>query len=133
MLIGTLPQAGILDAILAKLKQKLTAVIYIESSKESIVARLSSRWTCSKCKKVYNSITNPPKEEGVCDDDGAKLIQRDDDKPETVGKRYDTFMEKTHPLIEYYEKTGLLVRYDGNVPLAQSIAAAEKIIAKIAK
>jgi adenylate kinase len=129
----TLPQAPMLESILAKLNQKLTAVIYIESSKESVVKRLSSRWTCEKCKKVYNTVSLPSKKVGICDDDGAKLIQRDDDKPETIAKRYDTFIEKTSPLIQYYEKKGLLHRYDGNVPPAESITAAEKIIAKIVK
>jgi len=129
----TLPQADMLEGILAKLNQKLTAVIYIESSKESVVSRLSSRWTCSKCKKVFNTITMPPKKIGVCDDDGSKLIQREDDKAETIAKRYDTFIEKTSPLIQYYEKKGLLHRYDGNVPPGPSIAAAENIIAKIVK
>jgi len=129
----TLPQAPMLESILGKINQKLTAVIYIESSKESVVKRLSSRWTCSVCKKVYNTVSLPSKKLGVCDDDGAKLIQRDDDKPETIAKRYDTFLEKTSPLIEYYNKKGLLHRYDGNVPPAESVSAAEKIIAKIAK
>jgi len=129
----TLPQADMLEGILKKLGQKLTAVIYIESSKESVVYRLSARWSCSKCKKIYNAITMPPKKAGVCDDDGAVLTQRDDDKPQTIGKRYDTFIEKTSPLINYYEKKGLLHRYDGNVPAAASIAAAEKIIANIVK
>jgi len=127
----TLPQAPMLDSILAKVSLKLDAVIYIESSKESVVKRLSSRWTCEKCKKVYNTLTMPSKKVGVCDDDGAKLIQRDDDKPETIAKRYDTFLEKTSPLIGYYEKKGLLKKYDGNVSPAASIAAAENIILKV--
>ena len=126
-------QAPMLENILKESNQKLDAVIYIESSKESVVKRLSSRWTCEVCKKVYNTVSLPPKVEGVCNDDGAKLIQRDDDKPETIAKRYDTFIEKTSPLIKYYEGKGLLHRYDGNVPPAPSIAAAEAIIAKIAK
>jgi adenylate kinase len=129
----TLPQAPMLETILGKVKQNLTGVIYIESSKESVVKRLSSRWTCEKCKKVYNTVSLPSKKPGICDDDGAKLIQRDDDKPETIAKRYDTFIEKTSPLIQYYEKKGLLHKYDGNVSPAASVAAAEKIIAKIAK
>ncbi len=128
----TLPQADMLEGILKKLGQKLTGVVYIESSKESVIYRLSSRWFCSKCKKIFNTITMPPKKVGICDDDGAKLIQRDDDKPETIGKRYDTFIEKTSPLINYYEKKGLLHKYDGNVPPVASIAAAEKIIEGIA-
>ncbi len=129
----TQAQAPMLESILAKFNQKLTAVIYIESSKESVVKRLSSRWTCEVCKKVYNTVSLPSKKVGVCDDDGAKLIQREDDKPETIAKRYDTFIEKTSPLIKYYESKGLLHRYDGNVPPGPSIVAAEKIIAKIAK
>ena len=129
----TQAQAPMLDNILKEANQKLDAVIYIESSKESVVKRLSSRWTCGVCKKVYNTVSLPSKKVGVCDDDGANLIQREDDKPETIAKRYDTFIEKTSPLIEYYEKKGLLHKYDGNVPPAASVSAAEEIIAKIAK
>lgn len=130
----TVPQIGMLDRILVKINQKLSAVIYIESSKESVVLRLSGRRTCPKCKKVYNVITDPkPKVGEICDIDGAKLIQRDDDKPETVGKRFDVYLNQTHPLIEHYKKTGLLKSYDGNVPLPQSISAAKKIIAAVAK
>jgi len=129
----TLAQAPMLENILAGVNQKLTGVIYIESSKDSVVKRLSSRWTCGVCKKVYNTLSVPPKVEGVCDDDGANLIQRDDDKPETIAKRYDTFLEKTSPLINYYTEKGLLHKYDGNVPPAPSIAAAKAIIEKIAK
>ena len=127
----TIPQADMLSNILLDFGQELTAVIYIESSKENVVKRLSSRWTCAKCKKVYNTVSLPSKKPGICDDDGAKLIQRDDDKPETIAKRFDTFLEKTSPLIKYYSKKGLLYKYDGNVPPAASVEAAEKIIAKI--
>ena len=130
----TIPQIAMLDRILVKIKQKLSAVIYIESSKDSVVMRLSGRRTCPKCKKVYNIITDPkPKVGEICDIDGTKLIQRDDDKPETVGKRFEVYLKQTHPLIEHYEKTGLLKKYDGNVPLPKSIAEAKKLIAKVAK
>ena len=129
----TQSQAPLLENILNEVNQKLNAVIYIESSKESVVKRLSSRWTCEKCKKVYNTVSFPPKKEGVCDDDGSKLIQREDDKPETIAKRYDTFIEKTSPLINYYKSKGILYKYDGNVPPLASIKAAEEIIEKIVK
>lgn len=129
----TIPQADALEGILKKLNQKLDAVIYIESAKENIVKRLSSRWSCPKCKKVYNTLTVPPKKNGVCDNDGDKLMQRDDDRLETVGKRFDTFLEKTAPLIDYYKKKGILKSYDGNVPPGPSIASAEAIIDKLAK
>ncbi|MDD3159735.1 MAG: adenylate kinase [Candidatus ainarchaeum sp.] len=124
----TIPQADKLDEILKKINQKLDGVIYIESSEENIVKRLNGRWTCQKCKKVYNSLTIPEKNKGFCDDDNEKLIQRDDDKEETIRKRYQTFIEKTMPLIEYYSKKGLLKKYDGNVAPKQSI---EKAIEKI--
>ncbi|MEK6958548.1 MAG: adenylate kinase [archaeon] len=129
----TLGQAPMLDKILKDVKQKLDAVIYIESSEESVVKRLSSRWTCSKCKKVYNTITIPPKKKGVCDEDGAVLIQRDDDKPETIAKRYKVFIDQTSPLINHYDVQKILYRYDGNVPPQPSVEAAEAIIAKIVK
>jgi adenylate kinase len=127
----TIPQANELENIFSRLGEELSAVIYIESSEENIVKRLSARWTCSKCKKVYNSITNPPKVEGVCDLDGSTLIQRDDDKPETIKARLKTFEEKTSPLLDYYKEKGLLKSYDGNVSPQESIAKAEELIEEI--
>lgn len=127
----TISQAQMLESILKELKQSLNAVIYIESSKENVIKRISARWVCPVCKKSYNVLTLPPKKMGVCDLDGAKLIQREDDKVETVSLRYDLFIEKTMPLIEYYEKKGLLIRYDGNVSLQESIEVAESIVRKL--
>ena len=128
----TVPQIAMLDRILLKIKQKLSAVIYIESSKDSVVMRLSGRRTCPKCKKVYNIITDPkPKVGELCDVDNTPLILRDDDLPETVSKRFEVYLKQTHPLIEHYEKTGLLKKYNGNVPLPKSIAAAKELIAKV--
>jgi adenylate kinase len=129
----TIPQAGMLDSILSKFNQKLSAVIYLETNRQNVIDRISSRRTCSKCKKVYNVVTNPPKKVGVCDDDGSTLVQRDDEKAETIAYRYDVFIEKTMPLKEYYEKKGILKSYDTNVPVEESIKRAEKIIAGIAK
>lgn len=127
----TIPQTDILESILSKLNVKLTAAVYIESSKEKVVERLASRMTCSKCKKIYNPKMKGmvPKKDGVCDIDGAKLIQRDDDKPETVAKRFEVYLQQTSPLIEHYKSKNLLISYDGNVPAEESILAAEKIIA----
>ncbi len=124
----TLPQAPMLEKILGDVGQKLDLVINIESSEENIVKRLSARWTCSKCKKVYNTLTIPPKEEGKCDIDGEALIQREDDKPETIRARLAQYTEKTAPLINFYKEKGLLKSYDGNVPPKESIEAAEKLI-----
>ena len=128
----TLPQAPMLEKILLDVGQKLDLVINIESSEENIVKRLSARWTCASCKKVYNTITNPSKKVGKCDLDGSPLMQRDDDKPETIQKRFEEYTKKTAPLIDYYKKEGLLKSYDGNVPPLESVLAAEKIIKEIA-
>jgi adenylate kinase len=125
------PQADELSSIFARLKQELTAVIYIETSEENVVKRLSSRWTCTKCKKIYNLLSIPPKVEGKCDLDEADLFQRDDDKPETIKARLAQFNEKTAPLIEYYKEKNLLKSYDGNVPPQESISAAEKLIEEL--
>ncbi|MDD3083457.1 MAG: adenylate kinase [Candidatus ainarchaeum sp.] len=124
----TVPQADELANIFGRIEQELKAVINIESSEENIVKRLSSRWTCSKCKKIYNTLSVPPKVEGKCDVDGADLFQRDDDKPETIKARLAQYNEKTAPLINYYKEKGLLKAYDGNVPPQESIEAAEKLI-----
>jgi adenylate kinase len=124
----TIGQADLLEKLLAKLGQKLSAVIYIESSVENVVSRISTRWGCPKCGRSYNTVTFPSKVLGICDADGATLTQREDDKEATVRSRYATFMEKTMPLVKYYQNKGLLKSYDGNVGPAESIASAEKII-----
>jgi adenylate kinase len=68
---------------------------------------------CKKDNHVYHVDTNPPKHEGVCDIDGSKLIQRDDDKPETVEKRLEVYHSTTAPLVDYYQDNGVLRRFDG--------------------
>ena len=105
-------QADILDRALDKRGHELTAVLLIEAPDETIVARMSGRRQCPDG-HVYHLEFNPPKEEGVCDVDGKALEQRDDDKPETVSKRLETYHEQTEPLVERYEEEGLLRRFDG--------------------
>ncbi len=126
----TLQQAEILGRILAKINKKLSAAVYINSTKEKIVERLASRYSCPKCKKIYNPKMKGmiPQKTGICDIDGEKLFQRDDDKPEIVSKRFEVYIKQTSPLIDYYTKKGKLISYDGNVPAEESVSAAEKII-----
>jgi adenylate kinase len=109
----TVEQAEALDDALAKLDRRLTAVLLIEAPDEEIVKRISGRRVCSKSGHVYHAEADPPKHEGVCDQDGSKLIQRDDDKPETVQKRLDVYHAQTAPLIPFYEDRELLRRFDG--------------------
>jgi len=110
----TTDQAEALDGALGKLERVLTAVLLIEVPDEVIVERISGRRVCTKNPNhIYHAEFNKPKHEGVCDVDGAKLIQRDDDKPETVQKRLDVYHSQTKPLIPFYEERGLLRRFDG--------------------
>jgi len=88
-------------------------VLQIEVSDEEVLRRLSGRRICTKGGHVYHLEFDPPKNEGYCDQDGSPLIQRDDDKPETVTHRLEVFHEQTSPLIKHYEDDGVLRRFDG--------------------
>jgi adenylate kinase len=94
----------------------LTAALLIEVEDEEVVRRLSGRRVCSQNGHPYHVEFNPPKHDDVCDIDGSKLIQRDDDRPDTVRKRLDVYHAQTHPLVEFYEGRGLLRRFDGARP-----------------
>jgi adenylate kinase len=109
----TVGQAEMLEQSLDKLGRKLTAALLIDAPDEEVVRRLSGRRTCVKNGHVYHVDFDPPKHEGVCDQDGSRLVQRDDDKPETISKRLEVYHEQTSPLIDWYEERGLLRRFDG--------------------
>lgn len=106
-------QAEALDAALGRLDRKLTAVLYIEVADEEVVRRLSGRRMCVKKGHVYNVHTDPPKHDEVCDQDGSRLVQRDDDREETVRKRLAVYHGQTSPLVRFYEERDLLKRFDG--------------------
>ena len=109
----TIGQGEALDARLTELDRLLTAVILIEVPDEEVVRRLSGRRVCVKEGHIFHMEFDPPKNEGVCDIDGSRLEIRDDDKPEVIRHRLDTYREKTMPLIDYYEQRGVLKRVDG--------------------
>jgi adenylate kinase len=109
----TVDQADALDAALAQLDRGLTAVLLIAAPDDEVVRRLSGRRMCAKSGHVYNVHTDPPKHDEVCDQDGSRLIQRDDDREETVRKRLDVYHRQTSPLIRFYEERDLLKRFDG--------------------
>jgi adenylate kinase len=109
----TIGQAEMLERALDKRGRSLTAVLLIEAPEDEIVRRLSGRRTCAKTGHVYHVEFDPPKREGICDQDGSRLIQRDDDKPETVRNRLQVYREQTEPLVAWYEDRGLLRRFDG--------------------
>jgi adenylate kinase len=107
-------QAEALGAAMQKVDRKLTAVLLIDVDDDEVVRRLSGRRTCSKAGHTYHVEFDPPKHEGVCDQDGSKLVQRDDDKPETIRARLKVYHDQTEPLVEYYEERDLLRRFDGS-------------------
>jgi adenylate kinase len=109
----TVGQAEVLARILEERGRELTSVLLIEAPDDEVVRRLSGRRTCAKGNHVYHVEFDPPKHEGVCDQDGSRLVQRDDDKPETVRKRLSVYHDQTEPLIDWYEDHGVLMRFDG--------------------
>lgn len=108
----TVDQAQALDELLKEKQVALDAVLSFELDIDKVVARLGGRRVCAKCRKTYHVSHNPPAVEGVCDACGGELIQREDDRPEAVTVRMKAYEESTAPLIDYYEKQGLLVRVE---------------------
>lgn len=114
----TVPQAEALDAAMAEADRRLTAVMVIEVPDEDLIERLSGRRVNPTTGRTYHIKFDPPKHEGVDDVDGTKLIQRDDDKPETIANRLKVYHDQTAPVIGYYEsesaaQQGLVRRIDG--------------------
>ena len=109
----TMEQARALDELLSELGRRITAVILIDVPDEEVVRRISGRRVCVKAGHNYHVDFDPPKREGICDQDGSKLIQRDDDKPDVVRNRLSVYHEQTEPLVDHYDELGLLRRIDG--------------------
>jgi adenylate kinase len=109
----TIEQAEALDTQLAALGRRVTAALLIDVPDEEVIRRLSGRRVCVKSGHNYHLDFDPPKREGVCDQDGSRLIQRDDDQPEVIRNRLVVYHEKTKPLVDFYDRRGLLRRIDG--------------------
>ncbi len=112
----SVPQAEALDRMLAQRHEALDAVVLLTVDDEELVERLTARWTCPHCGKIYNVKFNPPHKDGVCDKPectGTKLVQREDDQEDTVRRRLKVYHETTEPLIQYYMRRGQLQRVDG--------------------
>lgn len=113
----TIPQAEALDAALNKIGQKMDYAVDVDVPDENIVNRMGGRRACLSCGATYHITFNPTKVEDVCDACGAKTVLRDDDKPETVQKRLEVYHAQTQPLIDYYQKQGILKSVDGTQPM----------------
>ncbi|WP_018759692.1 adenylate kinase [Paenibacillus terrigena] len=109
----TLSQAEALDDILTSMSRKLDHVIDLKVDRDLLLARLTGRRICKSCGATYHVIFNPPQQSGVCDKCSGELYQRSDDSEEKVGTRLDEYINKTAPLLAYYDAKGLLRQVDG--------------------
>ena len=109
----TIPQAESLKAALSLQDARIDHAIDIEVPDEVITKRMGGRRSCPKCGGTYHIAFNPPKQEGICDNCGTELVQRSDDKPETVLERLKTYHDQTQPLIDFYRNEGVLTEVDG--------------------
>lgn len=109
----TIPQAEALDEALEKLGEKIDFAIDVDVPDENIIGRMSGRRACLKCGATYHLQFIPPKKEGICDECGAELVIRDDDKPETVKNRLAVYHEQTQPLVDYYKNKEVYHAVDG--------------------
>ena len=118
----TIPQAESLKEALSKQNAKIDFAVDIEVPDDNIINRMSGRRACTKCGGTYHIAFNPPKKEGICDNCGSELVQRADDKPETVLERLKTYHELTQPLIDFYKKENVLVEVDGTKKPSEVLA-----------
>ena len=112
-------QAAALDRMLFEFKSRVDAVPFITAPMEILVKRASGRWTCRANGHIYHEMYHPPRQSGVCDEDGSELYQRDDDKVETVRNRVNVYNKQTMPLVEYYRGQGCLIEIDGTKDVKQ--------------
>lgn len=111
------PQAEALDRALADRASRVDRALHIEVPIDELVRRLSGRWICAESGHVYNEHTNPPLEPGLCDLDGSRLIQRADDRADTIRARLDQQLESLGDVVDYYRSTGVLRVIDGLRPI----------------
>ena len=124
----TIPQAESLTAALKENGEAIDFALDVEVPDANIVNRMAGRRACLKCGATYHTEFAAPKKEGICDNCGAELILRDDDKPETVEKRLHVYHDQTQPLIDYYTKAGILKSVDGTVDMEDVFGAIVSIL-----
>jgi adenylate kinase len=113
----TVPQAVELDDMLADMDTKLDVVLELIVDDDEVVRRLSGRRTCRSCGHIWHVDFDPPSKEGICDNCGGELFQRDDDKPETIRHRLQVYYDQTAPLAGYYGERGILTGVDAMGPV----------------
>lgn len=110
----TVPQAEGLDRVLERMGRRVEAAVLFEVPREALVRRLAGRWVCRSGGHVYHEVYSPPRVPGRCDVDGSELVQRDDDRPETVERRLEVYARQTEPVVEYYRARGVLHTVDAS-------------------
>src|SRR5262249_57957924 len=103
----------------AEKQGKEVFLVRVMVHEDSLIKRLTGRWTCPKCGEIYNVNFRAPKQAGICDLDGETLTQRSDDKLESVVRRFDEYKTSTAPLIDYYRQSGRLIEIDGEGPVEE--------------
>jgi adenylate kinase len=124
----SIAQAQALDQMLGELDQPLNRAILLDVRFENLIKRLTGRRTCRACGHLYNIYFSPPKKEGVCDNDGGELLQRADDKEETIKERLKVYEGQTQPLIDYYKKQNKFVSVDGEGSMDEIFRRIEKVL-----
>lgn len=124
----TIPQAQVLDQALAGLNDQIDHAIDVDVPDENIIRRMSGRRACISCGATYHIEYIRPAKEGICDECGKELVLREDDRPETVGKRLDVYHEQTQPLIDFYGKKGILKTVDGTREMHEVFGAIVEIL-----
>jgi adenylate kinase len=109
----TIEQAEALGKQLSGVGRRVTAALLLDVPDDEVVRRISGRRVCVKAGHNYHVDNDPPKHAGICDQDGSRLVQRDDDQPEVIGNRLNVYHEQTEPLIDFYDEQGLMRRIDG--------------------
>jgi adenylate kinase len=128
----TIPQAEKLDEILKRRGFDAPLVVEFMVSPETLLKRVAGRWTCSVGGETYNIYERAPKVAGICDNDGGKLIQRSDDRPEIVKERFAAYQAQTLPLADYYRAHGNLQTVDGGAEVNQVTRALNEILKRAA-
>jgi adenylate kinase len=124
----TVAQAEALDELFAEMSRPPARAVLFDIDPRLVEERLTGRWTNPRTGRVYNETSAPPRVPGICDDDGGPLVQRDDDRPETIRKRLAVYREQTEPLVAYYDARGRLHRVDAAAPVAAVTNALENAL-----
>jgi adenylate kinase len=126
----TVVQAEALNALLKDLKKKITAAVNLDVADDEVVKRLSGRRSCPSCGATYHITFSPPKKEGRCDKCGAELVQRSDDREDTIRSRLSVYRAQTAPLIDFYDRMGLLKNVDGTGTIDRIFKTVRSLIDK---